>query len=63
MEQLRIDGRVPVSNSANYLLQPRMNSTKELIAVTFDPSSEADSSKFRQLADFLINKEYVILIH
>ncbi|KAA1469150.1 hypothetical protein DENSPDRAFT_834719 [Dentipellis sp. KUC8613] len=57
MEQLRIDGRVPVPNSANYLLQSRMNSTKELVAVTFDPSSEADSAKFRQLADFLINKD------
>ncbi|KAJ7504346.1 hypothetical protein B0H11DRAFT_1905589 [Mycena galericulata] len=35
-ELLRIDGRVPVDKSAHFLLQTRMNSTKELVAILTD---------------------------
>lgn len=52
---LRIDGRVPVENSAKFLLQMRMNPTKELVAVAFSPASEGDSG-FKALSDFLIAK-------
>ncbi|KAG6854034.1 hypothetical protein C0991_011239 [Blastosporella zonata] len=55
-ELLRIDGRVPVENSGKFLLQMRMNSAKELIAVAFSPSPEAGDVGFRILSDFLIAK-------
>nr|GAT43603.1 transcription elongation regulator [Mycena chlorophos] len=53
---LRIDGRVPVDKSAQFLLQTRMNSAKELIAVAFTPESSAASTGFQLLMDFLIAK-------
>jgi hypothetical protein len=55
-ELLRIDGRVPVDKSAQFLLQTRMNSTKELIAVAFSPSSSTGNAGFQILTDFLIAK-------
>lgn len=55
-ELLRIDGRVPVENSSKFLLQMRMNVTKELIAVAFSPASESNDVGFRILNDFLIAK-------
>lgn len=54
---LRIDGRVPVNNSAQYLLQMRMNSTKELIAVALSPASVADEKGCRTLSDYLVGKK------
>ncbi|KAG6821433.1 hypothetical protein H0H93_010157 [Arthromyces matolae] len=53
---LRIDGRVPIENSGKYLLQMRMNSTKELVAVAFSPSTDGADVPFRILSDFLIAK-------
>lgn len=53
---LRIDGRVPVDNSCKFLLQMRMNVTKELIAVAFSPASDSSDAGFRILSDFLIAK-------
>ncbi|KAJ3824385.1 hypothetical protein EV361DRAFT_927257 [Lentinula raphanica] len=55
-DTLRIDGRVPVENSAKFLLQMRMNPTKELVAVAFAPAPGSDGSSFKALSDFLINK-------
>ncbi|KAG5647794.1 hypothetical protein DXG03_007716 [Asterophora parasitica] len=55
-ELLRIDGRVPVENSSKFLLQMRMNASRELIAVAFSPSSESSDAGFRILSDFLIAK-------
>ncbi|KAJ6493533.1 hypothetical protein C8R47DRAFT_409491 [Mycena vitilis] len=55
-ELLRIDGRVPVDKSAQFLLQTRMNSTKELIAVAFAPGSSTAHAGFQILTDFLIAK-------
>jgi hypothetical protein len=52
---LRIDGRVPVENSAKFLLQMRMNPTKELVAVAFSPSAEGETG-FKILSEFLLNK-------
>ncbi|KAJ7180665.1 hypothetical protein C8R46DRAFT_1070186 [Mycena filopes] len=55
-ELLRIDGRVPVDKSAQFLLHTRMNSTKELIAVAFSPGSPGGNAGFQILMDFLIAK-------
>lgn len=53
---LRIDGRVPTDKSAQFLLQTRMNSTKELIAVAFSPALGGANAGFQILTDFLIAK-------
>ncbi|KAF7985144.1 hypothetical protein HWV62_7704 [Athelia sp. TMB] len=53
---LRIDGRVPVNASSDYLLQMRMNSTKELIAVALSPTSPADVVGYKTLSDYLVGK-------
>jgi len=53
---LRIDGRVPVDKSAQYLLQMRMTSTKELIAVALSPASTSDESGCKTLSEYLISK-------
>ncbi|KAE9397073.1 hypothetical protein BT96DRAFT_88937 [Gymnopus androsaceus JB14] len=55
-DTLRIDGRVPVENSAKFLLQMRMNPTKELVAVAFSSAPGVDDSGFKFLSEFLINK-------
>jgi hypothetical protein len=52
--QLRIDGRVPIDKSSHYLLQMRMNSSKELFAVAFSAATE--ETKFQALVDYLIQK-------
>jgi len=54
---LRIDGRVPVDKSAQYLLQMRMNSTKELIAVALSPASPSDTSGCKTLSEYLVGKK------
>lgn len=51
----RIDGRVPVASSTKYLVDTRLNPTKELIAVALTPLSPVDSD-FTHLLDFLIMK-------
>jgi hypothetical protein len=58
-ELLRIDGRVPTDKSSQFLLQMRMTSAKELIAVAFSPASEDSDAGFRILMDFLIAKKWV----
>ncbi|KAF5350240.1 hypothetical protein D9758_007833 [Tetrapyrgos nigripes] len=55
-DHMRIDGRVPVENSAKFLLQMRMNPTKELIAVAFLPATSNDDTSFKVLSEFLIAK-------
>jgi hypothetical protein len=61
-ELLRIDGRVPVDKSSKYLLQTRLNPTKELIGVVFSPAT-SDDPGFRILTEFLIAKQYVNLLY
>ncbi|SJL03788.1 uncharacterized protein ARMOST_07145 [Armillaria ostoyae] len=53
---LRIDGRVPVDKSAQFLLQVRLNPSKELIGVAFMPAPDATDNGFMVFADFLIGK-------
>jgi hypothetical protein len=53
---LRIDGRVAVDQSAKYLLQMRMNSTKELIAVGLSPNTPSDENGCKTLSAFLLGK-------
>lgn len=52
----RIDGRVPVPNSSQYLINMRLNSAKELVAVCLQPESAEHLAKFNELSDFLVNK-------
>ncbi|OBZ73643.1 Transcription factor bye1 [Grifola frondosa] len=55
-KELRIDGRVPVETSAQYLTQMRLNASKELIAVAFAPNAGVDPTSFQSLVDYLISK-------
>ncbi|KAL1747823.1 hypothetical protein HDZ31DRAFT_80123 [Schizophyllum fasciatum] len=55
-DSLRIDGRVPVDKSGEYLLQSRMNPTRELVGVTFAPASAEHETSFKALSDFLVGK-------
>lgn len=62
---LRIEGRVPVDNSAKYLMQMRFNVSKELLATAFCPASEASEKDFNVFSNFLISKkcvEFVIFL-
>ena len=56
---LRIEGRVPIENSTKYLLQMRLNATKELLAAAFSPASESGESDFNLFSNFLISKRCV----
>lgn len=56
-DHLRIDGRVPVGKSAEYLVSSRLNTAKELIAVAWTPVSEGDMAALKTVSDFLMNKE------
>ncbi|KAH9967592.1 hypothetical protein BC827DRAFT_605522 [Russula dissimulans] len=56
-DHLRIDGRVAVASSAQYLLASRLNSAKELIAVAWTPVSDVDMAALRAMSSFLINKD------
>ena len=56
VDHLRIDGRVPVDKSAQYLTQTRLNPTRELIAVAFAPESDSSSGSFDLLSKYLIDK-------
>jgi len=60
LDHLRIDGRVPVGSSAQYLLASRLNSAKELIAVAWTPVSGADMEALKAVSSFLMNKERVL---
>lgn len=55
-KELRIDGRVPVEKSAQYLTQVRLNPTKELIAVAFSPIPGSNPAGFDALKSHLISK-------
>lgn len=63
VDHLRIDGRVPVDKSAQYLTQSRLNSSRELIAVVFFPDSEASATSFDLLSKYLIGKGCVLLVY
>jgi SPOC domain len=54
---LNVEGRVPVPAARNYLLDSRLNSGRELVAVVFEPRQESDRANFDQLVQFLLVKE------
>lgn len=56
-DHLRIDGRVPVDKSAEYLTQMRLNPHKELVAVAFAPESQSSTDSFATLSKYLIGKK------
>lgn len=53
---LTIEGRVPVPAAESYLLNSRLNSGRELVAVSFTPSDPADRAAYEELSDGLIAK-------
>jgi hypothetical protein len=53
--QLKVDGRVPVKDSAKYMTQNRMNITRELIIVALTPL--ANRTEYDDIISFLINRE------
>ncbi|KAI0629132.1 hypothetical protein C8Q77DRAFT_307544 [Trametes polyzona] len=55
-KELRIDGRVPVEKSAQYLTQVRLNPTKELIAAAFAPADGTDPAGFHAVKNHLLSK-------
>ena len=61
-DQLRIEGRVPVENSVKYLLQMRLNATKELYATAFVPASPTHEEDFKIFSNFLISKRSVFFL-
>lgn len=54
---VRIDGRVAIDKSAEYLTQMRLTPNKELIAVAFSPLSEEDAQSFDALSKYLLGKK------
>ncbi len=58
-EVLRVEGRVPVDNSVKYLVQMRLNPTKELYGVVFVPSEPQNENDFNAFNNFLISKRSV----
>ncbi|EJF64119.1 hypothetical protein DICSQDRAFT_100770 [Dichomitus squalens LYAD-421 SS1] len=55
-KELRIDGRVQVEKSAQYLTQVRLNPSKELIAVAFSAAPSMDTTGFNALKSHLVSK-------
>ncbi|KZP01442.1 hypothetical protein CALVIDRAFT_547838 [Calocera viscosa TUFC12733] len=53
---IRIDGRVPVPSSTEYLLNMRMSASKELVAISLSPQSAPDEIGFRQLFELLYSR-------
>jgi hypothetical protein len=60
---LRIEGRVAVESSIKYLVQMRLNPSKELHAVAFVPASPQDENDFKAVNNFLISKGLVYDIY
>lgn len=58
---LTIEGRVPVPDSESYLLNSRLNSGRELVAVSFKPSQSVDRSQYDELSEGLLAKGYVFV--
>jgi hypothetical protein len=54
---MRVEGRVPTKEAAKFLIQMRMNSTKELYAVAFSPAPQSDETELKTMNDFLLTKE------
>lgn len=57
-DHLRIDGRVAVDKSAQYLTQMRLNSTKELIAAALSPDLNSSHLGLDALSTHLIAKGF-----
>ncbi|KZS94341.1 hypothetical protein SISNIDRAFT_484570 [Sistotremastrum niveocremeum HHB9708] len=51
-----IDGRVPIDQSSKYLIDSRLSTTKELLAVAFSPTAPEHQAAYDQIFDFLVGK-------
>ena len=58
--EAKIDGRVPVDKSSQYLLTTQLNVSKELICVCLEPPPSSDGSQFKELLTFLVTKGCVL---
>ncbi|KDQ19428.1 hypothetical protein BOTBODRAFT_439248 [Botryobasidium botryosum FD-172 SS1] len=54
--QARVDGRVPTAIGNKYLLDMRLTTKKELIAVAFMPSSESSAAPFDEFLNYLVKR-------
>ncbi|EJD47952.1 hypothetical protein AURDEDRAFT_86321, partial [Auricularia subglabra TFB-10046 SS5] len=55
--KMRIDGRVPLPVASKYLVDSRLNPSRELIAVALSPAGTQDEGAFEALVDMLHKKE------
>jgi len=55
-DSLTIEGRVPILASESYLLNSRLNSGRELVAVSFTASERADRQSYEEICDGLLAK-------
>lgn len=53
----RIDGRVPTATSNQYLVNSRLNPSKEIILVYFSPKDEQSRVDYDKLIQYLLGKE------
>lgn len=60
--QLRIEGRVPVNDSAKYITQNRLNVSRELVVVAFTPADEL-RKEYDELLSILISRGRHAVIH
>ncbi|KAF8586036.1 hypothetical protein K439DRAFT_1001449 [Ramaria rubella] len=58
---LKVDGRVPVKDSAKYMTQNRMNVTRELIIVALTPTT--GRTDYDEIISFLINRDRHAVVH
>lgn len=56
---LNIEGRVPIAASESYLLNSRLNSGRELVAVAFSPNHDDTRGQYEELCNGLLMKEQV----
>lgn len=58
-QTLIIEGRVPVPASESYLLNSRLNSGRELVAVSFMPRNKGKTGSYQELSNGLLAKGLV----
>lgn len=56
---INIRGRIPTENSSSFLVQMRLNPSRELVAVAFSPSLESETQPFDKIFNHLISKKWV----
>ena len=60
---ISIKGRVRVGVASSYIVQMRLTPSRELAAVAFTPSNDAEKEEFDKILSMLKEKECVFLTH